>query len=81
MKVARDTIRGELTLAELSSKHGIPQTMISAWKRQAIDGLASMFSGKVEAVVATGEAELTRLHAKIGQRVVERDFWAKASGR
>jgi hypothetical protein len=31
--------------------------------------------------VATGEAEVTRLHAKIGQWVVERDFLAKASGR
>ena len=80
-KVALDAIRGELTLAELSSKHGIHQTMIAAWKRQAIDGLASMFSGKAEAAVATGEAELTRLHAKIGQLVVERDFLAKASGR
>ena len=55
--------------------------MIAAWKRQAIEGLASTFSGKSEAVVATGEAELTRLHAKIGQLVVERDFLAKASGR
>ena len=80
-KVALDAIRGELTLAELSSKHGIHPTMIAAWKRQAIDGLASMFSGKAEAAVATGEAELTRLHAKIGQLVVERDFLAKASGR
>jgi hypothetical protein len=28
-----------------------------------------------------GEAELNRLHAKIGQLVVERHFLAKASGR
>ena len=80
-KVALEAIKGELTLTELSAKHGIHQTMIAAWKRQAIEGLATMFSGKVEAVQATGEAELTRLHAKIGQLVVERDFLAKASGR
>jgi transposase len=55
--------------------------MIAAWKRQAIEGLALTFSGKAEAVVAAGEAELARLHAKIGQLVVERDFLAKASGR
>jgi transposase len=76
-KVALDAIKGELTLAELSAKHGIHQTMVAAWKRQAIEGLASTFSGKAEAAVATGEAELTRLHAKIGQLVVERDFWRK----
>ena len=80
-KVALEAIKGELTLAELSAKHAIHQTMIAAWKRQAIEGLASTFSGKAEAVQATGEAELTRLHAKIGQLVVERDFLAKASGR
>ena len=43
--------------------------------------MASTFSGKAEAAQATGEADLARLHAKIGQLVVERDFLAKASGR
>ena len=33
-KVALEAIKGELTLAELSSKHGVHQTMIAAWKRQ-----------------------------------------------
>ena len=79
-KVALDAIKGELTLVELFAKHGIYQTMIAAGKRQAIEGLASTFSGKAGAAQATGEAELTRLHAKIGQLVVERDF-CKASGR
>ena len=55
--------------------------MIAAWKRHAVDGLAATFSGRAEAAQAIGEAELTRLHAKIGQLVVERDFLAKASGR
>ena len=80
-KVALDAIRGGQTLAELAAKHGIHQTMIAAWKRQAIEGLASTFSGKAEVVQANSEAELSRLHAKIGQLVVERDFLAKASGR
>ena len=79
--VALEALWGKLALAELSAKHGIHQTMIAAWKRQAIEGLASTFSGKAEAAVATGEAELTRLHAKIGQSVVERDFLANASSR
>jgi transposase len=48
-KVAFEAIRGEQTLVELSAKHGIHQTMIAAWKRQAIEGLASTFSGKAEA--------------------------------
>ena len=42
-KVALEAIRGDLTLAELGTKHGIHHTMIAAWKRQAIDGMASTF--------------------------------------
>lgn len=80
-KVALEAIKGELTLAELSAKHGIHQTMIATWKRQAIEGMAATFSGKSEAASAANEAETARLHAKIGQLVVERDFLAKASGR
>ena len=36
-KVALEAIRGELALAELSAKHGIHQTMIATWKKQAIE--------------------------------------------
>jgi transposase len=80
-KVALEAIRGELTLAELSAKHGIHQTMIAAWKKQAIEGMAATFSGKAEAAQAMSEAELERLHAKIGQLVIEKDFLSKAFGR
>ena len=80
-KIALEAIKGDLTLAELSSKHGIHQTMIAAWKRQAIEGMVGTFSGKTEAAQASREDEISRLHAKIGQLLVERDFLAKASGR
>jgi len=55
--------------------------MIAAWKRQAIDGMAGTFSGAGDAAKAASEGEVEKLHAKIGQLVVERDFLAKASGR
>lgn len=80
-KVALEAIRGDLTLAELASKHGIHHTMIAAWKRQAVEGMAVTFSGAGEAAKASTEADLDKLHAKIGQLVVERDFLAKAFGR
>jgi len=80
-KVALEAIKGDLTLAELSTKHGIHHTMIAAWKRQAIEGMASTFSGKADAAQETSAAETAKLHEKIGQLVVERDFLAKASGR
>ena len=74
-KVALDAIRGEQTLSELASKHGIHQTMITAWKKQAIDGMTATFSGKAEASGAGGALDVSQLHAKIGQLVMERDFF------
>lgn len=43
-KVALEVMRGDLTLAERAAKHGIHHTMIAAWKRQAVEGLAGTFS-------------------------------------
>ena len=82
-KVALEALRGELTTAQLAAKHGIHQTMVGEWKRQAMEGLTAVFSGKStapESAKAT-DADVEKLHAKIGQLVVERDFLAKASGR
>ena len=47
----------------------------------AMEGLVSVSSGKAEAKEGIREEERDKLHAKIGQLVVERDFLAKASGR
>ena len=65
-KVALEAIRGELTLAELAVKHGIHQTMIAAWKRQAIEGMSATLSGKTEAAQTTSAIEVEKLHAKSG---------------
>lgn len=82
-KVALEALRGELTAAQLAAKHGIHQTMVGEWKRQAMEGLAAVFSAKSAAAetAKTVEADVEKLHAKIGQLLVERDFLAKASGR
>ena len=82
-RVALDALRGELTTAQLATKHGIHQTMVGEWKKQAMEGIAAVFSGKEAAqeTAKSSEAEVEKLHAKIGQLVVERDFLAKASGR
>ena len=81
-KVALEALRGELTTAQLAAKHGIHQTMVGEWKRQATEGLTAVFSGKsAQESTKAAEADIEKLHAKIGQLVVERDFLAKASGR
>ena len=79
-KVALEAIRGELTLSQLGAKYGVHQTVINAWKKQAVENLSTVFEGKAEAGQAR-EADIEKLHAKIGQLTVERDFLARRSGR
>ncbi len=78
-EVALEAIRGDLTLAEPASRHGIRPTMIATWKRQAIEGMAATFVGASQASKAAGDTEIEKLHAKIGQLVVERDFCRRGS--
>ena len=82
-KVALEALRGELRAAQLSAKHGIHQTMVGEWKRQATAGLARVFSAPSAAAETAKavEADVEKLHAQIGKLLVERDFLAKASGR
>jgi transposase len=47
---------------------------IAAWKREAIEKLAGVFDEKGSVREQNRDAELTKLHAKIGQLVVERNF-------
>ena len=42
-KVAIEAIRGELTIAQLTAKFGVHQTLINTWKKQASEGLSTVF--------------------------------------
>jgi transposase len=79
-KVALEAIRGELTLSQLGAKYGVHQTMINAWKKQAVENLSTVFESRPD-TAQSREADIEKLHAKIGQLIVERDFLAKAYGR
>ncbi|MDA8586318.1 IS3 family transposase [Rhodobacteraceae bacterium] len=78
-KVALEAIREEMTLAELSKKYGVHPTQIGTWKRAAIENMATAFARKGLAPEGVSAADVDKLHSKIGQLVVERDFLANAS--
>lgn len=78
-KVALEAIRGERTLAELAIKFGVHGNQISKWKKEALDGMSDIFSGKIIKKDDAHEKQIEKLHAKIGQLTVERDFLEKVS--
>ena len=80
-KVALEAIRGERTISDLATQHQLHPNEITQWKRQAIENLAKAFDDRASDAQVGREAEVTKLHAKIGQLVVERDFLAKAFDR
>ncbi len=79
LKVAHEAILEEMTLAELAKKYGLQANQISTWKRTALDAMATAFTKRGEMPEKVDEERIDKLHSKIGQLVVERDFLANAS--
>lgn len=71
-KVALAAIRGEKTLAELSSEFDIHQNQIIDWKNQLISSSSQVFSNPKKEIEP--QIDLKKLHAKIGEQALEIDF-------
>ena len=73
-RVALEALRGDKTIQEIAAKHKVHPNQVSAWKRQAVESLSSVFSNGVERERQDHQSEIRDLHAKIGELTVERDF-------
>ena len=81
-KVALAALKGDRTIAELSSEFGIHPNQIHNWKKQLLDGAASVFEGSGSATEGTAsEAQVDVLYRQIGQLKVENDFLARKLGK
>ena len=80
-KVALEALRGDQTIQEIAGRHKVHPNQVSAWKRQAMDGLGAVFSNGAGQSRLDREGEIHDLHAKIGQLTVERDFLARGLKR
>jgi transposase-like protein len=81
-KVALAAVRGDRTIAELASEFGVHPNQIYNWKKQLLDGAASVFEGGGAAVEGVAsEARVDVLYRQIGQLKVENDFLARKLGK
>jgi transposase len=80
-KVALAAIRGEKTLAELSTQYDVHANQITQWKSELMGRATEIFATAAERKEAANVPDVGSLHAKIGQQAMEIDFLEVALGR
>ena len=66
VKFALEAIKGEQTVAELASRHGLHPTMIANWKRQTLENMAEAFTCKAY-----------RPHSSLDGKTPDKVYWHK----
>ena len=77
-KVALAALKGDKTLAQLSSDFGVSSVQIGQWKRQLLQGLPEVFQQKGAPVDI--DALTAPLYQEIGRLKMELDWLKKKSG-
>ena len=82
-KVIVQLIKGEETLQQICSQHGIHASVLQRWKKQFMDNGANVFEegSKSKTGQDVGAEKMGPLERKIGQLTMELDFAKKVLER
>lgn len=80
-KVALEALREQATVVDLAQRYQVHPNQIYSWKKRLLEQAARVFESGAGTGAADRDREIERLHAKIGELIVERDFLARGSGR
>jgi transposase-like protein len=80
-QVALAAIKGDRTVSELASVHGVHPTMIHAWKKQLIGSAEAVFENGVQTSRTEHEALQAQLYEQIGRLQTELDWLKKKAVR
>jgi len=78
-RVALEAIRGEKTIAEISSEYEVHSNMVTKWKKQLKDNMSDIFIRKNEQE-PDAERKIDNLYKEIGRIQVENAWLKKKLG-
>ena len=81
VQIVLELLRGEVTQNQITAKYGIHSTQLYNCKKQALEGLKSVFSAKKDAKDKREDQNelIEELYKQIGQLKVELDWLKKKS--
>ena len=76
-QVALAVLKGDKTVNELASQHGVHPTLIHAWKKQLLAGVEGVFRNGSQAAAEDHEAVQAQLYEQIGRLKMELEWLKK----
>jgi transposase-like protein len=80
-QVAVAAVKGDKTIAELASLHGVHPTLIHAWKKQLLGGAEGLFDAGAKATSRGDEELQSKLYEEIGRLQAELTWLKKKLAR
>ena len=78
-KVALEAIKGEKTMAQISSEYGVHANQIRQWRQRLLEEMPGVFSDRRQKKDKQSEEMTAELYRQIGQLKVELDWLKKKS--
>ena len=78
-RVALEAVKGEKTIAQLSSEVGVHSNQIRQWRKQLLEEIPQIFSDRHRKEDRDREDLVSELYQQIGQLRVELDWLKKKS--
>ena len=78
-KVALAALKGDKTGSQLASEYDVHPTLITAWKKQLLDGADGLFGAAAKDGGKDAEALQAQLYEQIGRLKMELDWVKKKS--
>jgi len=78
-RVALEALKGEKTVAQISSEYGVHANQIRQWRQKLLEDLPQLFSDHRKRDEKDQEALQAELYRQIGQLKVELDWLKKKS--